>query len=92
MSFSRLVARVWLRAHRAGSQITVSFHGVGAAMRGLLVAAAYFQVADAEAVPISEDVIRISYQDSLEEIQPRFEKWLDAAPIEGIAQWRRTLL
>jgi prophage maintenance system killer protein len=85
-------ARVWLRAQAASGQITVSFHGVGAAMRGLLVAAAYFQVGDAEAVPISEDVFRISYHDSLEEIQPRFEKWLDAALIEGIAQWRRTLV
>ena len=74
------------------SRIVVSFHGVGAAFRGLLVVMGYFQVGDGPAVPISEDVFRISYQESANEITPRFEKWLDGCLIEGIAQWRRTLV
>ncbi|MBZ5727048.1 MAG: Fic family protein [Acidobacteriia bacterium] len=74
------------------SRIVVSFHGVGAAFRGLLVAAAYFQAGDGPAVPISEDVFRISYQDQQNEIAARFHKWLDGCIVEGIAHWRRTLV
>ena len=74
------------------SRIVVSFHGVGAAFRGLLVAVAYFQVGDGEAVPISEDVFRITYQEAQEEILPRFEQWLEPCIVEGIAHWRRTLV
>ena len=81
-----------LKAGDVTSKIVVSFHGVGAAFRGLLVAVAYFQVGDGAAVPISEDVFRISYQESWDEIVPRFEKWLEPCIVEGIAQWRRTLV
>jgi prophage maintenance system killer protein len=81
-----------LKAPDVASRIVVSFHGVGAAFRGLLVAAPYFQVGDGSPVPISEDVFRISYQDAQDEIGPRFEKWLESCIIEGIANWRRTLV
>src|ERR1039457_4002979 len=81
-----------LKAGDVASMIVVSFHGVGAAFRGLLVAVAYFQVGDAAAVPISEDVFRISYRETLNEIWPRFEKWLEPCIVEGIAHWRRTLV
>ena len=81
-----------LKAGKVDSRIVVSFHGVGAAFRGLLVAVAYFQVGDGAAVPISEDVFRISYQETQDEILPRFEKWLEPSIVEGIAQWRRTLV
>jgi hypothetical protein len=73
------------------STIVISFHGVGAAFRGLLVAAGYFQAGDGFAVPLSDDVFRISYQESQEEIDARFDKWLDGCLIQGIAEWRRTL-
>ena len=81
-----------LKAGDVASMIVVSFHGVGAAFRGLLVAVAYFQIGDAAAVPISEDVFRISYQETQNEIWPRFEKWLAPCIVEGIANWRRTLV
>jgi fido (protein-threonine AMPylation protein) len=81
-----------LKAGDVTSRIVVSFHSVGAAFRGLLVAVAYFQVGDGPAVPISDDVFRISYQEAQSEIGPRFETWLDHSLIEGIAQWRRTLV
>ena len=74
------------------SRIVVAFHGVGAAFRGLLVAAVYFQIGHETAVPVSEDVFRISYEEPLTEMRARFDKWLDAAIIEGIAHWRRTLV
>jgi hypothetical protein len=81
-----------LKAGDVASRIVVSFHGVGAAFRGLLVAVAYFQIGDAAAVPVSEDVFRISYQETYNEILPRFEKWLEPCIVEGIALWRRTLV
>jgi hypothetical protein len=81
-----------LKAGEVTSMIVVSFHGVGAAFRGLLVAVAYFQAANRAAVPISEDVFRISYQETQDEIVPRFEKWLEPCIVEGIAHWRRTLV
>jgi Fic family protein len=81
-----------LKAGDGASRIVVSFHGVGAAFRGLLVAVAYFQIGDGAAVPVSEDVFRISYQEPLSEIAPRFDKWLEPCIVEGIARWRRTLV
>jgi len=81
-----------LKAGDVASRIVVSFHGVGAAFRGLLVAVAYFQSGDGAAVPISEDVFRISYQEPQSEILSRFEKWLEPCIVEGIALWRRTLV
>ena len=89
--FRKYVA-LQLKAGAVNSKIVVSFHGVGAAFRGLLVAVAYFQVGDGIAVPISEDVFRISYQETENEIVPRFEKWLEPCIVEGIAHWRRTLV
>jgi Fic family protein len=81
-----------LKARDIESRIVVAFHGVGAAFRGLLVAAAYFQTGKGSAVPVSEDVFRINYQEQLSELRPRFDKWLDDSIIEGIAHWRRTLV
>jgi Fic family protein len=81
-----------LKSAGATSRVVVSFHGVGAAFRGLLVAVAYFQVGDGPAVPISEDVFRISYQEPWDLVLPRFQKWLEPCIVEGIANWRRTLV
>ena len=81
-----------LKSAAATSRVVVSFHGVGAAFRGLLVAVAYFQVGEGVAVPISEDVFRISYQEPYNVILPRFDKWLEPCIVEGIALWRRTLV
>ena len=81
-----------LKAGDVTSRIVISFQGVGAAFRGLLVAVAYVQVGDGAPVPICDDVFRISYQESEKEISGRFEKWLDASLIEGLAEWRRTLV
>jgi fido (protein-threonine AMPylation protein) len=90
-TFSKTVV-LDLVSSNATSRIAVSFHGVGAAFRGLLVAAAYFQIGDGAAVPISEDVFRISYRETQDEIVPRFSKWLEPCIVEGIARWRRTLV
>lgn len=83
---------VTLKAGDTSSRIVVSFQGVGAAFRGLLIAVAYFQIGDGLAVPISEDVFRISYKEPPNDIRLRFEKWISDCLIEGIAQWRRSLV
>src|ERR1051326_3828087 len=81
-----------LRSKAVESRIVISFHSVGAAFRGLLVVVGYFQNSNDAAVSLSEDVFRISYQDRLDDITPRFQKWLDGCIIEGLANWRRTLV
>ncbi len=89
--FCRSVTITFVAA-TVSSRIVISFHGVGTAFRGLLVAAGYFQVADGPAVPVSEDVFRISYHEAQQNLISRFQPWLDSCIIEGIAQWRRTLI
>ena len=74
-----------------GSRILVCFHGVGPAFRGLLVAVGLFEASDTVAV-ISDDLFTISYQEPQDEAMRRFDKWLDRILIEGLAQWRRTLV
>jgi hypothetical protein len=81
-----------LRAAGVKTMIVVSFHGLGAAFRGLLAAAAYFQVDGGSPVALSDDIFRISYQEPQAEAVKRFAKWLDDCLIQGLAQWRRTLV
>ena len=76
----------------AESRIVVSFHGVGAAFRGLLVAVAYFQSGDGAAVPLSEDIFRISYEEPRPEIDNRYKAWLDQCIIKGLAEWRSSIV
>ena len=76
----------------ATSRLIVSFHGVGAAFRGLIVAAAYFQMGTDTPTPLADDIFRINFQDSLEELRPRFDGWLESCLINGIAAWRQTLI
>ena len=83
---------ITFKVGEVASRIVISFHGVGAAFRGLLVAIGYFQVGDGPAIPLSDDVFRISYQDVQDELLSRFDKWLDGCIIQGIAEWRRTLV
>jgi hypothetical protein len=81
-----------LAAATTPSRVVVCFQGVGAAFRGLLAVTAYFQVGDGPPLSLSEDIFRISYEDSLQELGPRYEKWIDACLINALAQWRRTLV
>lgn len=74
------------------SRIVVSFHSVGSAFRGLLVAVAYFQAGDGPPIPICDDIFRITYQEPTNDAAKRYSPWLDACIISGLAEWRRTLL
>ena len=74
------------------AKIAVCVHTVGAAFRGLIAVVAYFQVGAERPVPLSDDIFRIDYQESYKELEQRYAKWLEACVIQGIAEWRKTLL
>jgi Fic family protein len=76
---------------RLGS-IVVSFCGIGPAFRGLLAAVVYFQSGSREPIPLSDGVFQFNYRDDFAEMEGRFVKWLEAALIQGLAEWRRTLV
>ena len=74
------------------SKITVSVHSVGPTFRGLVAAVAYFRRADDPLIPLCEDIFRLSYRESANEVANRFSAWLDKCLIDGLAAWRRTLI
>ncbi len=81
-----------LRHRGRTALIVVSFHGVGESFRGLLAVSAYFQSGEKNAVILSDDILRISYMADPENLQRRFNEWLEAAITKGIELWRRTLV
>jgi hypothetical protein len=74
------------------SQIVISFHSVGATFRGLLAVVAYFQSFNGEAIPLSDDIFRISYEEPRPDIDNRYQAWLDKCIINGLAEWRRSIV
>ncbi len=80
-----------LEAEGATSRIVVSFHGGGPAFRGLLVAEGLFETGGV-VTAISDDAFRINHIEEVDEAKRRFWRWLDRILIEGLAQWRRTLV
>lgn len=91
-NYYNAAAGLLLGAAEIDTRINIYFHGVGSAFRGLLVAVAYLQIGTNPPIPLSDDIFRISYEDSPEEIIPRYLEWLDAAIIRGLAEWRKTLV
>ncbi len=73
------------------SKIVVSFHSVGSAFRGLVVAVGYFQTGDSPPIPVCDDIFRINYLEPRNDIIVRYAPWLDDCLIRGLAEWRRTL-
>ncbi len=81
-----------LKVHDDVSRIVVSFHGVGSQFKGLIAVVAYFKSGERPAVPLSDDLFRISYQEAESTVAARFKVWLDACLIRGLAEWRKALL
>lgn len=81
-----------LSAGGVASQIAVCFHGVGSAFRGLIVVAAFFRTGPGAVTPLTDDILRIDYKESLNDVRARYSQWLDQALIKGLAEWRRTLV
>jgi len=84
--------RILLKTASRDSDITVSLHGIGAAFRGVIAAAAYFNSGEGLLVPLSDDIFRISYEETVQDIDARFRLWLEACLAKGIVLWRRTLV
>jgi Fic family protein len=74
------------------SNLVVSFHGVGAAFRGLLVAVSYFKAPNKPPKALSEDLFRMVYDEPEGQIQQRFMEWIEGCMVNGIAEWRRSLV
>ena len=83
---------VKLTAGTSESSIVVSFHLLGPLSRALLGAVAYFQQGRGEPIAVTNDIFRISNHEPQNEASERFAEWLDAAIIEGLARWRKTLV
>ena len=82
-----------LQAPRRSSSVVIAFHGVGPVFTGLLAVVAYFKTEGIPgAIPLSEDIFRITHAEPLPEAEKRFSKWLDETLIRGFAEWRRSLL
>jgi Fic family protein len=81
-----------LSGQDATARIAVSFHTVGAAFRGLIAAVPYFQLGEDPLLPLSDDVFRIDYKEPYQDLEERYTKWLDACLIQGLAEWRKTLV
>jgi len=81
-----------LTSGSVSSRITVAVHSVGPAFRGLLAFVAYFTHGEGPPIPLCEDIFRVSYKESAEEVAKRFAVWLDKCLIDGLAAWRRTLV
>ena len=81
-----------MTAKGRSSRIVVSFHGVGSGFRGLLAVVAYFQSIGGPPIALSDDIFRISYEEPGPEITKRYGVWLDECLINGLAEWRRTLV
>ena len=82
-----------LRAPGHSSKVVISFHGVGPVFTGLLAVVAYFKTEGIPgAIPLSDDIFRITHAEPLPEAEKRFSKWLDETLIRGFAEWRRSLL
>jgi len=76
---------------RIGSMI-VCLHGIGPVFRGLLGAVVYFESSGRDPVWLSDTVFQFNYRDDYAELEGRFVKWLESDLIQGLAEWRRTLV
>jgi hypothetical protein len=81
-----------LNAGGKRSEIMIAVHGVGATYKGLIAAVAYFSEDPARPTPVCEDVFRVTWLESVDEVLPRFSPWLEKCLINGLAVWRRTLV
>ncbi len=97
----------WVRlgiaeANQKGTQanVLISFHSIGHEFRGVLACSATWfrqilsdddRMESTEERPLCADVFRINYKEEVEEIEPRFRKWLDEAIERGLALWEKRL-
>ena len=81
------------------TEIVVSFHSLGIEFLGILAATAFIQhrVPTEEGTtldgpyPVCREAFQFSYNQELQPVEERFEKWLNNAMVAGLDQWRRQL-
>lgn len=92
--------RSWLRlAMRDGNhaQLLISFHCIGSQFQGVLVCSATwfrrvptdaggYETEDASA--LSDEVFQINYKEPPDELEARFQDWLEVALERGLARWK----
>ena len=95
--------RSWLRlAMRDGSQanVLISFHCIGHQFQGVLACSAtWFRRVPTDdgnetegVTPLCEEVFQINYKEAAEDVERRFNAWLEAAIERGLALWETTAL
>lgn len=95
--------RSWLRlVVRDGSQanVLISFHCIGHQFQGVLACSAtWFRRVPTDdgnetegVTPLCEEVFQINYKEAAEDIEHRFNGWLEAAIERGLALWETTAL
>ena len=92
--------RLTLHPGKGRAELLVSFHGVGHSYRGVLVCSVSFfrrERTSAEerqvstAIPLTDEVFQINYQDSEDLVKERFRPWLEKAIGRGLAFWHKSL-
>jgi Fic family protein len=82
-------------------ELLFAFHAIGREFRGILVCAAmaYVKRRHDEAngktiddlVPLASEPFRLAYTESLQDVDRRFQGWVDGAVIEGLDYWRNAI-
>lgn len=82
--------RVFLRRADHSSDIWLSFHGISGGFNVIGVIAVFANSGSARI--LGDDIFRITNDEPLEEMKPRFNAWLQACLAAGISKWRQTLI
>lgn len=94
-SWARLILRT-----DSQMELLLSFHGIGHEFRGILACSACFfrrEVTEehereiADITPICKELFQINYKETYQQVQMRFEEWLNQATVIGLDLWRNAL-
>ena len=70
--------------------LVVSFHGLGSHFHGMLAVSA-FLYGGSQPVAAVDDFFQINYKEDAGKAAARFQPWLEAAIVKGLALWRQQL-
>lgn len=82
------------------AEILVTFHGIGYEYRGVLVAAVAFyrrvevgnrERETTETTTASDTAFQINYEEAVESVRKRFDKWLAESVTRAMESWRKSL-
>lgn len=95
----RAWVRIRIREDRQ-TDLVLSFHALGVEFLGVMAVSAFMEFRDRKEDSevsvdgphaISREVFEFSYNESVEVIEQRFERWLSEVIVIGLDQWRRQL-